>query len=45
VEVAQALLQDLHDASSKTDDANTTSDFYSFNVNNWASFSFTAVLR
>jgi hypothetical protein len=40
VEVAQALLQDLHDASSKADDTNTTSDFYNFNVNNWASFSF-----
>ncbi|MDJ0674055.1 MAG: caspase family protein [Calothrix sp. MO_167.B42] len=40
VEVAQALLQDLHNASAEPSSANTTTDFYSLNVNNWASFSF-----
>ncbi|WP_088239912.1 caspase family protein [Calothrix rhizosoleniae] len=40
VEVAQALLQDLHNASTQPSSSNTTTDFYSLNVNNWASFSF-----
>lgn len=40
VEVAQALLSDLHNASAKPSSTSTTTDFYSLNVNNWASFSF-----
>ncbi|MDJ0618565.1 MAG: caspase family protein [Calothrix sp. MO_192.B10] len=40
VEVAHALLQDLHNASVEPSKTNPTTDFYSLNVNNWASFSF-----
>jgi len=40
VEVTQALLQDLHNASTKASSTNGTTDFYNLNVNNWASFSF-----
>ncbi|CCH67567.1 hypothetical protein RINTHH_14120 [Richelia intracellularis HH01] len=40
IEVTQALLEDLHDASCSVDDANSPSSFYSFDVNKWASFSF-----
>ncbi|MDF5715638.1 MAG: caspase family protein [Rhizonema sp. NSF051] len=39
LEVAQAVLQDLHNASNKGDNSNTV-DFYTLNVNNWASLSF-----
>ncbi|CDN16302.1 hypothetical protein RintRC_4308 [Richelia intracellularis] len=40
VEVAKALLEDIHNASNSPFDTSTTSDFYSWNVKNWASFSF-----
>ena len=40
IEVTQAILEDLHDASCSVDDANSPSSFYSFDVNKWASFSF-----
>lgn len=40
IEITQALLEDLHNASCSVYDANSTSNFYSFNVNKWASFSF-----
>jgi Caspase domain/Domain of unknown function (DUF4384) len=41
LEVAQALLQDLHNASvEKNDIQSTTADYYFLDVNNWASFSF-----
>jgi Caspase domain/Domain of unknown function (DUF4384) len=41
LEVAQALLQDLHNASIEENDTqSTTADYYLLNVNNWASFSF-----
>ncbi len=39
LEVAQALLQDLHNASAATETSQST-DFYALNVNNWASLSF-----
>ncbi|MEH2273854.1 MAG: caspase family protein [Nostoc sp.] len=41
LDVAQALLQDLHNASAlKTEMNGTTADSYILAVNNWASFSF-----
>jgi Caspase domain/Domain of unknown function (DUF4384) len=41
LEVAQALLQDLHNASAeKTENQIAATDSYVLNVNNWASFSF-----
>ncbi|BAZ27911.1 peptidase C14 caspase catalytic subunit p20 [Cylindrospermum sp. NIES-4074] len=41
LEVVQALLQDLHDASAvKVEKNGTASDFYIWDVNNWASLSF-----
>ncbi|MGI8500146.1 MAG: caspase family protein, partial [Hassallia sp.] len=40
LEVAQALLQDLHNASAATETTSQSTDFYAFNVNNWASLSF-----
>ncbi|MHC5729939.1 MAG: caspase family protein, partial [Nostoc sp.] len=41
LEVAQALLQDLHNASAlKTGMNGTAADSYILDVNNWASFSF-----
>ncbi|MEA5604835.1 caspase family protein [Nostoc sp. UHCC 0252] len=41
LDVAQALLQDLHNASAlKTEMNNTASDSYIWDVNNWASLSF-----
>lgn len=40
LEVAQALLQDLHNASAATETTSQSSDFYALNVNNWASLSF-----
>ncbi|MEA5549718.1 caspase family protein [Anabaena cylindrica UHCC 0172] len=41
LEVAQALLQDLHNASKvKTDINGTTTDTYILDVNNWASLNF-----
>ncbi|MBR8835828.1 MAG: caspase family protein [Stigonema ocellatum SAG 48.90 = DSM 106950] len=41
VEVAQAVLQDLHNASAVKAEINTTStDSYTLDVNNWASLSF-----
>lgn len=41
LEVAQALLQDLHNGSvEKNDTQSTTADYYLLDVNNWASFSF-----
>ncbi|MDF5719720.1 MAG: caspase family protein [Rhizonema sp. PD37] len=39
LEVVQAVLQDLHNASTKGDNSNTI-DFYTLDVNNWASLSF-----
>ncbi|MGH1395333.1 MAG: caspase family protein [Trichormus sp.] len=39
--IAQALLQDLHNASNiKTDTISTSTDTYILNVNNWASLNF-----
>ncbi|MBN3909535.1 MAG: caspase family protein [Nostoc sp. NMS1] len=41
LDVAQALLQDLHNASALKTEMNTTAaDSYSWDVNNWASLSF-----
>ncbi|MBW4670923.1 MAG: caspase family protein [Cyanomargarita calcarea GSE-NOS-MK-12-04C] len=40
IEVTQALLQDLHNASTQKTDTNQTGDFYLWDVKNWASFSF-----
>ncbi len=40
IEVTQALLQDLHNASIQKTDTSQSSDFYIWNVKNWASFSF-----
>jgi len=41
LEIAQAILQDLHNASITTDEMNTTAnDSYVLNVNRWASFNF-----
>jgi hypothetical protein len=40
LEVAQALLQDLHNASAATETTSQNTDFYALNVNNWASLSF-----
>ncbi|MGI2901873.1 caspase family protein [Tolypothrix sp. VBCCA 56010] len=40
LEVAQALLQDLHNASAARETTSQSSDFYAFDVNNWASLSF-----
>jgi hypothetical protein len=41
LEVAQAILQDLHNASKvKTDINITTNDAYILAVNNWASLNF-----
>ena len=40
LEVAQALLQDLHNASAARETTSQSSDFYALNVNNWASLSF-----
>jgi hypothetical protein len=40
LEVAQALLQDLHDASAAIKTTSPNPDFYAFDVNNWASLSF-----
>ncbi|KAF3887741.1 MULTISPECIES: caspase family protein [Nostocales] len=40
LEVAQALLQDLHNASAVSDMNGTASDSYVLDVNHWASFSF-----
>ncbi|MBD2300512.1 caspase family protein [Nostoc sp. FACHB-190] len=40
-EIAQAILQDLHNASLTTAETNATAnDFYTLNVNHWASFNF-----
>ncbi|MDF5733335.1 MAG: caspase family protein [Rhizonema sp. PD38] len=39
LEIAQAVLQDLHNASTKGDNSNTV-DSYTLDVNNWASLSF-----
>lgn len=40
LEVAQAVLQDLHNASAVTETGGTTADYYMLDVNNWASLSF-----
>ncbi len=40
LEVAQALLLDLHNASAATQTTSQSNDFYALNVNNWASLSF-----
>jgi len=40
LEVAQALLQDLHNAGAATETTSQSTDFYALNVNNWASLSF-----
>jgi hypothetical protein len=40
LEVAQALLLDLHNASAATETTSQSPDFYALNVNNWASLSF-----
>ncbi|WP_089127911.1 caspase family protein [Tolypothrix sp. NIES-4075] len=40
LEVAQALLQDLHNASAAKETTSQSTDFYAFDVNNWASLSF-----
>jgi Caspase domain len=40
VEVAQAVLLDLHNASRLTDLNSTSTDVYALDVNNWASFNF-----
>ncbi|MDJ0737770.1 MAG: caspase family protein [Nostocaceae cyanobacterium] len=40
VELVQALLQDLHNASNHKGDSSQTTESYSLDVNNWASFSF-----
>jgi hypothetical protein len=40
LEVAQALLQDLHNASAASETTSQSTDFYAFDVNNWASLSF-----
>jgi Caspase domain/Domain of unknown function (DUF4384) len=40
IEVTQALLQDLHNASIQKTDTSQTWDFYLWDVKNWASFSF-----
>ena len=41
VEVAQAVLLDLHNASSRlTEISSTSTDVYALDVNNWASFNF-----
>jgi Caspase domain len=40
LEVAQALLQDLHNASATIETTSQSTDFYAFDVNNWASLSF-----
>jgi Caspase domain len=40
LEVAQALLLDLHNASVASETTSQSSDFYALNVNNWASLSF-----
>ncbi len=40
VELAQALLQDLHKATTTKGESSQNNESYSLNVNNWASFSF-----
>jgi hypothetical protein len=40
LEVAQALLLDLHNASAARETTSQSTDFYALNVNNWASLSF-----
>ncbi|MGH7998103.1 MAG: caspase family protein, partial [Brasilonema sp.] len=40
LELAQALLQDLHDASAVSDMNRTVTDSYVLDVNHWASLSF-----
>ncbi|MEC4813470.1 MAG: caspase family protein [Scytonema sp. PMC 1069.18] len=40
LEVTQAVLQDLHNASSVTETNGSTADSYELDVNHWASFSF-----
>lgn len=41
LEVSQALMQDLHNASAANNDTiSSATDYYALDVNNWASFSF-----